>query len=82
MENLEKNLVEKIDEILANHAHNIKCFEEEKSKLINKINFFSEHNFEEEKRIAKIKFDAFFLILHEYKNIHYEIEKAIQNNNS
>lgn len=62
-----------IDKILASHAKNIKRYKEEEEKLIEKIRFCTEHNFEEEKRITMVKYYAMNMILYNYQEMFDEI---------
>lgn len=75
-------LSEKIDEILADHADNIRRYKEEEEKLIGKLRFCTEHNFEEEKRIAMVKYNAMNMMLYNYKEMFDKIQKALDNWNA
>ena len=75
-------LSEKFDEILGDHADNIRRYKEEEEKLIGKIRFCSEHNFEEEKRITMVKYNAMNMMLYNYKEMFDKIQKAIDDWNS
>lgn len=75
-------LSEKIEEILAEHAVNIRRYKDEEEKLICKLMFCSEHNFEEEKRITMVKYNANNLTLYNYKEMFDKIQKAVANWNS
>lgn len=74
-------LSEKITEILADNADTVRRYKEEEEKLIARIRFCSEHNFEEEKRIATVKFTA-MNILYNYKEMYDKIKKAVDNWNA
>jgi hypothetical protein len=75
-------LSEKINEILENHADNLRRYKEEEEKLINKLRFCSEHKFEEEERITMVKYNAISMMLYNYRDMFDEIQKAIDNWNS
>lgn len=75
-------LSEIIGKVLAEHADNIKCYKEEEEKLIQKIRFCQEHNFEEEERIARVKYNAMNMMLYNYKDMFDKIQKVIDQWNS
>ena len=75
-------LSEKLTDILADNADTIRRYKEEEEKLIGKLRFFSEHNFEEEKRITMVKYNASNMILYNYKEMYDNVQKAIANLNS
>jgi len=75
-------LSEKLTEILADNADTIRQYKEEEEKLIGNLRFCSEHNFEEEKRIAMVKYNAMNKMLYNYKEMYDKIQKAIDNWNS
>jgi hypothetical protein len=75
-------LSEKLTEILADNADTIRRYKEEEEKLIGKLRFCSEHNFEEEKRITMVKYNAMNMMLYNYKEMYDKIQKAIDNWNS
>lgn len=75
-------LSEKIDEILADHADNIRRYKEEEENLIGKLRFCTEHNFEEEKRITMVKYNAMNMMLYNYKEMFDKIQKALDNWNA
>ena len=75
-------LSEKLTDILADNADTIRRYKEEEEKLIGKLRFFSEHNFEEEKRITMVKYNASNMILYNYKEMYDNVQKAIANWNS
>ena len=73
---------EKIDQILADNADTIRRYKEEEEKLIGKLRFCSEHNFEEEKRITMVKYNAMNMMLYNYKDMFDKIQKALDDWNS
>jgi len=75
-------LSEKLTEILADNADTIGRYKEEEERLIGKLRFCSEHNFEEEKRITMVKYNAMNMILYNYKEMYDKVQKAIDNWNS
>ena len=77
-----EGLSEKLTDILADNADTIRRYKEEEEKLIGKLRFFSEHNFEEEKRITMVKYNASDMILYNYKEMYDNVQKAIANCNS
>ena len=75
-------LSEKINEILADHADNIRRYKEEEEKIIGKLRFCSEHNLDEEHRILMVKHNAMGLLLYNYKEMFGQIQKALDDWNS
>ncbi len=75
-------LEEKLDEIISNNEYEIHKLKEKENALLQYINFVSDHKFEEEKRIANIKYCETSLILHHYSKMVQELRDVLNKWNS
>jgi len=66
-----------LKKIVANHIESINRYENQSNELLNTINFCTRHKFEEEKRIAQIKFNEISLIIYEYKQLANQVLEVI-----
>lgn len=73
---------DEIKKIVAIHAENIIQFKNRKEKLANQIDFYKEHNFKEEERIARLEFDAIDMIVYRYANMVSDIQEVLDKWNS
>lgn len=67
----------KIEEILNEHRAQVSRFNEEKASLIQTMKFAELHNFDEEYRIASIKFKAMHEVAYSYSQMHDEISEVL-----
>jgi hypothetical protein len=72
----------KLKEILDNYEERIVRYEGKTEKLIAKIEFCKEHGFSEEGRIARIEYEAIYMLVHHWRTMHNEITEVLNAWNS
>jgi len=70
---------EKLKEILKKYAKEVQRYTEKKTELLNKINFCTQHKFNEEVRIARVEYEAMDMLLYEFKCMHEETTELLNN---
>lgn len=65
---------EKINSILNNYEEKIERYEQQIEKLISKMDFCKEHNFQEELRIAHVEYNALNMCVYRWREMHKEIK--------
>ena len=68
---------EKLLEILDKYDEQIRDYEVRAEALESKITFCIEHNFFEEKRIARIEFDVISGLIHKWRNMYNEVNELL-----
>ncbi len=68
---------EKLQEILNQHSENIEMYKKRNEKLTISIEFFKEHDFKEEERIARLKLNTIDMMLYRYEMLHSEIQDVL-----
>lgn len=68
---------EKLQEILNDYAEDIERYKTERDKLISRMEFCQAHNFAEEERITRVKYDAMNMIVYRWDNMHKEIQTML-----
>jgi hypothetical protein len=68
---------EKLKQILDRYELRISSYEEQKEKLLSKIDWCNQHNFKEEKRIANVELSAISFPIFEFRNMHKEIKEVL-----
>ena len=64
-----------INELVVKHKQNYDRYNEQQHNLLQTIQFCEKHKFEEEKRIASIKFTEINLIIYDYKCLLDEVNE-------
>ena len=73
---------EKLQEILDSNLIRVDTYTKEEEKLLSQIDFYSNHNLNEEKRIALIKYEAVSKVLYRYKAMVEEVRELLNAWNS
>ena len=64
-----------INDIVLRHKTNYDRYNEKQHNLLQTIKFSKKHKFDEEKRIANIKFNEINLIIYDYKSLLDEVNE-------
>lgn len=73
---------DKLQEILNDSLREIERYKSDRDKLISNIEFCDKHKFDEESRIARIKFDSINMIIYEWSDMHKKIQELLNKWNS
>jgi hypothetical protein len=68
---------EKLKEILDRYELTILDYEQQKEKLLSKIDWCNQHDLKEEKRIANVELKAISFLIFEFRNMHIEIKDVL-----
>lgn len=70
-------LEEKLQEILNEYAEDIGRDVNKRDKFLSRMEFCQAHNFAEEERITRIKYNAVNMIIYRWQNMHEEIQELL-----
>ena len=73
---------QQLKEILKGHNEKIASYETKVEKLVTRMNFCSEHKFEEEFRIANIKYQELNMCVYKWRDMYNELEELVNNKNT
>ena len=68
---------DRLEEILKNYDEQIHRQEEIVSKLESKIDFCTQHNLDEEKRITLVKWEALNMAIFRWRNMYNELREML-----
>ena len=68
---------ERLQEILNKYEEQIQRQEEIVRKLESKIDFCTQHNLDEEKRITLVRLDTLNMVVYRWRNMHNELREML-----
>ena len=64
-------------EMLNDYEEQLQRYVDEETKLTSSLKFCREHNFAEEERITRVKYDAINMLIYRWKSMHKEIQDLL-----